>query len=280
MISRRAFLHSTAAASAAAVMPGALRTPSKRGKLDRIGLELYTVRDKMAANVETTLERVAAIGYREVEFAGYFGREPATLRETLDRLHLAAPACHVSLGDVENKWNGTASAAKTLGHRWVIVASVESKAFESVASLKALAARFNAAGRRANDAGLRYGYHNHDIELKPVQGSVPLDILLSETEPALVDFEMDIYWMTEGGGDPLAYFGKWPGRFHIVHAKDTAGPPAHEMRDVGAGTIDWKTIFAHRKQAGIEHVFVEHDSPPDAFASAAASYRYLKALEF
>jgi sugar phosphate isomerase/epimerase len=280
MVSRREFLHSAAVASAAGLMSEALHAPSGGGKLDRIGLELYTVRDRMAANVESTLERVAAIGYREVEFAGYFGREPARLRETLDRLRLAAPACHVDLAAVENTWNATATAARSLGHRWVVVASVDDRALESIASLKALAARFNAAGRRAHDSGLRYGYHNHSVELKPVRGSVPLDVLLSETEPGLVDFEMDIYWMTQGGGDALAYFAKYPGRFHLVHAKDTSGPPAHEMRDVGAGTIDWKNIFAHGKQAGIEHVFVEHDSPADAFASATASYQYLKALEY
>ncbi|HVT39664.1 MAG TPA: sugar phosphate isomerase/epimerase [Gemmatimonadaceae bacterium] len=280
MISRREFLHSAAAASAAAAMSRVLHAPSGGGKIERMGLELYTVRDQMAANVESTLERVAAIGYQEVEFAGYFGHAPARLRETLDRLRLAAPACHVDLADVEHKWNATANAARSLGHRWVVVASVDDKDLESVASLRALAARFNAAGRRAHDAGLRYGFHNHSSELKPVHGSVPLDVLLSETEPALVDFEMDLYWLTRGGGDALSYFAKYPGRFHLVHAKDTSGPPAHEMRDVGAGTIDWKAIFAHGKQAGIEHVFVEHDEPVDAYASAAASYRYLKSLEF
>ena len=280
MNSRREFLHSAAAVSAATVLPGALRALSGNESLDKIGLQLYTVREAMQANVEDTLTKVAAIGYREVEFAGYFGREPAKLRATLDRLRLAAPACHVDLADVEMRWESLATSARTIGHRWIVVASVEAAALTSIASLKSLAARYNTAGRRAHDAGLRYGYHNHSVELKPVRGNVPLDILLEETDPVLVDFEMDIYWMAQGGGDALGYFAKYPGRFRLVHAKDTSGPPRHEMRDVGTGTIDWKRIFAARKRAGIEHVFVEHEEPKAAFRSITASYRFLKALTF
>jgi sugar phosphate isomerase/epimerase len=279
MISRREFVQ-TAALAAATVVPRALRALPGAARLDRIGLQLYTVRSEMSKSVESTLERVAAIGYKEVEFAGYFNREPAKLRETLDKLGLASPSTHLGLGALENQWDATAASAKTLGHRWVVVASVERGALDSVASLKALAGRFNAVGRKARDAGLRYGYHNHNAEFKVVEGKVPLEVLLSETDPALVDFEMDVYWVTQGGGDPSALIAKYPGRFHLVHAKDSSGAPAHEMRDVGAGTIDWKKFFAQRKKAGIEHVFVEHDSPNDAFASVTASHKYLKALEF
>jgi sugar phosphate isomerase/epimerase len=280
MISRREFVHSAALAAAAASVPRALRAIPGAARLDRVGLQLYTVRSEMGRNVEATLARVAAIGYKEVEFAGYFNREPAALRGTLDKLGLAAPSTHLGLGALENQWNATAASAKTLGHRWVVVASVERGALDSVASLKALAGRFNAVGRKARDAGLRYGYHNHNAEFKVVEGAVPLEVLLSETDPALVDFEMDVYWVTQGGGDPLALVAKYPGRFHLVHAKDSSGAPAHEMRDVGAGTIDWKKFFAQRTKAGIEHVFVEHDEPKDPFASATASYKYLKSLDF
>lgn len=280
MVSRREFIGSAALAAAAASVPRPLRSLPAAARLDRVGLQLYTVRSEMAKGVESTLERVAAIGYKEVEFAGYFDREPAGLRATLDKLGLASPSTHVGLGELETQWDATAAAAKTLGHRWLVVASVERRALDSVASLKALAARFNAVGRKARDAGLRYGYHNHSAEFRMVEGAVPLEVLLSETDPALVDFEMDVYWVTQGGGDPLALIAQHPGRFHLVHAKDSGGPPAHEMRDVGAGTIDWKKFFAQRRKAGVEHVFVEHDEPIDPFASVAASYKYLTALEF
>ena len=280
MTSRREFLQSMAAASAAVNVAGSLRPRVPAAMLGRIGLELYTVRNEMQVNVEDTLDRVAAIGYRDVEFAGYFGREPAALRAKLDTLRLEAVASHVSLKDVETNWDSTASAAKTLGHKWLIVASLERGAFASVASLKAVAARLNEIGRRAAGAGLRFGYHNHSGEFTLVEGAVPFDVLLSETNSKLVDFEMDVYWITKGGADPLAYFAKYPGRFHLIHAKDSSGPPALEMRDVGAGTIDWKRVFAARAQAGIERVFVEHDNPKDAWASVRASYKYLRDLVF
>jgi sugar phosphate isomerase/epimerase len=286
MTSRRAFLEqaatAAAAAGAASAMPRMLRAlPARADRLDRIGLQLYTVRSEMAKSVEATLERVAAIGYREVEFAGYFDRAPEKVREALDKLGLTSPSTHVGLGALENQWEANAATAKALGHRWLTVASVgERGAFDTVASIKALAARFNAIGRKARDAGLRYGYHNHNTEFRLVEGAVPLEVLLSETDPSLVDFEMDVYWVTQGGGDPLALIAKFPGRFHLVHAKDSSGAPAHEMRDVGSGTIDWKKFFAQRRKAGVEHVFVEHDQPKEPFASIAASCAYLKALEF
>jgi sugar phosphate isomerase/epimerase len=284
MTSRRTFLETLGVATAAAALPRELlagvRTAAGTAKLGAVGLQLYTVRSLMTKDVEATLATVAGIGYREVEFAGYFNREPAALRATLDKLKLTSPSCHIGLDAVEAGFDATAAAAKTLGHKWVVVASVPGRFFQSVASLKELAQRFNAIGKRAKDAGLRYGYHNHNVEFKAVEGTIPLELLLSETDPALVDFEMDAYWVTQGGGDPLALINKFPGRFRLLHAKDASAAPESAMRDVGAGVIDWPTIFAARKKAGIEHVFVEHDQPADPVASITASYNFLHNLSF
>lgn len=280
MTSRRNFLQTLGVASAAAALPRDLLAAARFAKLDAVGLQLYTVRSLMSKDVEGTLATVAGVGYREVEFAGYFNREPAALRATLDGLKLQSPSCHVGLDAVEGGFDATAAAAKTLGHRWLVVASVPGRFFQSMASLKELAQRFNAAGKRAKDAGLRYGYHNHNVEFKAVEGAVPLEVLLSETDPALVDFEMDAYWVTQGGGDPHALIERFPGRFKLLHAKDASPAPESAMRDVGAGVIDWKRIFANRKKAGIEHVYVEHDQPGDAVASITASYQYLHNLSF
>jgi sugar phosphate isomerase/epimerase len=109
---------------------------------------------------------------------------------------------------------------------------------------------------------------------------VPYDVLLDRTDPELVGFELDLYWITKAGHDPLAYFDRYPGRFPAVHVKDSAGAPAHRMTEVGGGSIDFRRIFAKRKQAGIEHAFVEHDQPADALASIRASYDYLSKLTF
>lgn len=280
MTTRRDFLQTLGLATAASALPRDLFAASGGAKLNPIGLQLYTVRSQMSKDVDATLATVAGIGYREVEFAGYFNKEPVALRATLDRLKLKSPSCHLGLDAVEGGFDATAAAAKTMGHQWLVVASVPGKFFQSVASLKELAQRFNAIGKRAKDAGLRYGYHNHNVEFKPVEGSVPLEILLSETDPALVDFEMDVYWVTQGGGDPLVLINKFPGRFKLVHAKDASGPPDQKMRDVGSGVIDWKAIFAQRKKAGVEHVFVERDDAPDSVASIMASYDFLHKLSF
>ncbi len=290
---RRDFLTTAAAAAAVGLMPGAVRAAQVphsalsdrlRTRLGRVGLQLYTARSEMAKSVEATLEKVAAIGYRDVEFAGYFDRDPGALRAKLDSLALTAPSCHVGMPQVEAQWATTAAAAKALGHQWVIVASVPGKSLASIEGLKDLAKRFNEAGARCRDAGMRFAYHNHNAEFKPVgapTGSVmPLDVLLGETDPALVDFEMDLYWITNAGQDPLAYFKKYPGRFRLAHVKDSGGAPQHEMRDVGAGVINWTAIFRESKQAGFQHFIVEHDQPKDVFASITASYRYLSTLEF
>src|SRR3989475_4408761 len=140
--------------------------------------------------------------------------------------------------------------------------------------------RSNRAAAQAHDAGLQFAYHNHDFEFARTEGRLPYDVLIAETDPKLVQFEIDLYWMVKGGQDPLAYFARLPGRVPMVHVKDSAGPPAHRMVDVGAGKIDFKKIFAQRDQAGIRHFFVEHDQPADPFASIRASCDYLKRLEF
>jgi sugar phosphate isomerase/epimerase len=279
MTTRRNFVKATTAAVMASTLPRLLRAAAP-ARLDAVGIQLYTLRSEMTKDVEATLARVAAIGYRQVEFAGYFKREPAALRATLDSLKLTAPAAHVGLEALESDWDSAAAAAKTIGHRWLIVPSLGRAQLASVDAIKATAARLNALGRKAKDAGLRVGFHNHNAEFRVTDGVVPLDLLGAELDPALVDLEMDLYWTINAGADPLAYFKKFAGRIRLVHVKDSGGAPQHEMREVGAGVIDWKSLFAQRKLAGIEHFIVEHDQPKDAFASAAASYDYLSKLNF
>lgn len=249
-------------------------------KIKRIGLQLYTVRDLMEHDANATLATVAKIGYREVEFAGYFNHSPHELRETLESLGMTSPASHLDLHDLETNFDATAAAAKALGNTWLIVAWLEMKEYPKAADWKQLAARFTALGRRAHDVGLRFAYHNHDFGFALVDGIVPYDTLIAESDPTYVDFEMDLYWIIKAGGKPLEYFAKYPGRFPMVHVKDGMGAPTWKMTDVGSGTIDWKRVFAKKKQAGIQHYFVEHDDPTDPISSIRASYHYLSHLTF
>ncbi len=276
MASRRDVLYAMGTAAAAA-LPG-WPVASRADRLKKLGVQLYTVRDALKADFSGTLQKVAAIGYKEVEFAGYMGRTPAEVRASLKGAGLTAPAEHIDLEVLEKDWSATVEAAHTVGHKYLVVAWIDAARRSSIEEYKRIADIFNGLGRQANAAGLRFGYHNHAYEMAPLEGQVPYDVLLQHTDPELVCYEMDLYWTTDGGKDPLAYFAKYPGRFPLVHVKDRTA--TGQMVDVGQGTIDWTAIFAHRKQAGIKHEFVEHDEPGDPFASIAASYAYLRALRF
>ena len=277
MATRREVLRTIGAAAAAAALPG-WPVPGGADRLKKIGVQLYTVRDALKADFDGTLRKVAAIGYQEVEFAGYMGRTPAQVKASLKTAKLSAPSAHLDLDSLEKDWAPTVEAARTIGVEYLVVAWIDAARRASIEDYKRIAGTFNRLGKQAKSAGLRFGYHNHAFEMASMDGQVPYDVLLDNTDPELVCFEMDLYWTVDGGKNPLAYFAKYPGRFPLVHVKDRTAQG--QMVDVGAGVIDWAAIFAHRKQAGIKHEFVEHDEPADPFASIAASYAYLRALRF
>ena len=199
----------------------------------------------------------------------------------LGRHGLRAPASHVQLRAGLEGWEQTLEAAKLIGQTYVVVASVAPGERRTLDDWKRIAERFNRAGEAARKHGLRFGYHNHDFEFPLIDGQVPFDVLLAETDPRLVVIELDLYWITKGGKDPLDYFAKWPGRFPIVHVKDMDATPEKGFADVGKGIIDFRRIFARSRQAGIRHYFYEQDrTPGDPFESARVSYQYLRALTF
>jgi len=279
-MNRRAALGALGAGMLGLALPGFPR--ARRDRLASVGLQLYTVRRELARDFDGTLARVAEIGYREVEFAGYFGREPAAVKAAIDRAGLAAPAAHIPFESLREDWPRTLEAAATVGHHWVIVPWIPPEERRP----GPLAERFNRAGAAARAAGLRFAYHNQEYDFAPLVREPHYDLglpptlydwLASETD---IDLELDVYWVIKGGGDPLTYLERYPGRFPLVHVKDSAGAPSHRMVDVGSGTLDFRAILARRRQAGIRHCFAEHDEPADAFASIRASYDYLTKLEF
>jgi len=276
---RREFLGASSAIALGSFLPPACRT-SHAARLDRIGVQLYTVRDVLQRDFEGTLAKVAEIGYKEVEFAGYFNHSPADVRTMLDRHGLSAPSVHTG-SIAPDDWKASLDAAKVVGHQYIVVPWVPQEKRMTLDGWKRVAEEFNRAGETARAAGVQFAYHNHDFEFLPrMEGRIPFDVLLENTDPKLVQLEIDLYWITKGGQDPLTYFARWPGRVPLVHVKDSMGGPEHKMVDVGAGKIDWKRIFAKREQAGIKHFFVEHDQPPQPFEDIAASYKYLSQLEF
>ena len=282
MLARRDFLRTSSFALAAAVPwpgPGL----SWKDRIERIGVQLYTVRSELQRDFEGTLGRIAEIGYREVEFAGYFDHPPDQVKAILTRLGLAAPAGHMAYESLKDRdsWAAILDSANRIGHRYVVIAWTPREARQTLDDWKRVAESFNRAGQAAREAGLTFAYHNHEFEFIPVAGRIPFDLLLAETDPGLVKIEMDLYWITLAGFDPLDYFRRHPGRFPMVHVKDMKkGGERPVMVDVGRGDIPFGSIFARRQQAGIRHFFVEHDEPAAPVESVRASYTYLKALEF
>ncbi len=278
---RREFVGAAAAvtASAFAIPKSAFRS-SAATRISKIGLQLYTLRDKMKADVEDTLEKVAETGYKEVEFAGYFDKTPAQIRHILDAHGLVSPSAHVPYESIASGWSKVLDDAHVVGHKFITVAWIPQEVRPDLDGWKRVAEQFNHAGEAARNAGFQFCFHNHNYEFAAMNGTLPYDVLLAAADPKLVQMEMDLYWICSANQDPLPYFAKYPGRFPMVHVKDMGPAPEHKMMDVGKGIIDWKRIFAQSTQAGIQHYFVEHDEPTDAFADIKTSYDYLRNLEF
>lgn len=295
-MNRRTFIGTSIAASIAAARPS--WAADSTHKIDRVGLQLYTVRDAMKTDFEGTIGKVAATGYKEVEFAGYFDHSPKDVRALLDKNGLASPACHVGYDVVEKNWPETLEAAKIVGHSYIVCPWIDEKQRAEAGGWKRAADLFNKAGEASKKAGIQFGYHNHSFEFQPAEslgGKLPYDFFLAELDPKLVTMELDLCWISVAGKDPLAYFEKYPGRFPLVHVKDYVKDPNStssyagatgsvkfegRLADVGQGTIDWKRIFAQSGKAGIKHYFVENDDPKSAFDDIKISYDYLSKLRF
>lgn len=242
-----------------------------------IGIQLYTLRSLLERDFDGTLARVAEIGYREVEFAGYYNRTPEQVREVLRRTGLTAPSAHIPVPATDADWQRALDAATIIGHQWAVIPWIDPA--QRGTALPGLADRLNHLGAMTKAAGLRQAYHNHDFEFASNgSGGTWLDALLTHTDPQLVSFEMDVYWVTKAGADPLALMAKYPGRFPLLHLKDATPAPERRMADVGSGTIDWPAVLRAARTQGLEHAFVERDDASDPLASARASYTYLSAL--
>lgn len=246
--------------------------------IDRIGLQLYTVRRALATDIEGTMAAIAAAGVTELEFAGYYDKPAAWWNALMQRLGLTAPATHIGLPATDAQWAPHFERATAMGHKWVIVPSIPGS-YRNADGWKRLADRLNSGGVMAKAAGLRMGYHNHDYEFAALPGgSYGLETLLTGTDASLVDFELDIFWAVKAGKDPLALLTAHPTRFTCCHVKDAGPPPERAMLDVGAGTIDFRTILARGRQGALQHWFIEHDNPRDPVASVQASAAAMRAL--
>jgi len=279
-MNRRLFMNRLGLAVAGIGLDNAKALAAGR-KLSKIGMQLYTVRRELEKDFAGTLAKVAALGYREVEFAGYFGHKPAAVKTLLKRLKLDAPAAHVPLAELRGDLRPSIEAAHVIGHKYLLLAWMAPEERRTLDHYRRLADLCNQTGARLKHEGIRFAYHNHDFEFAPLEGRVPYDLLLERTDPSAVKLEMDLYWTVKGGAKPVEYFERHPGRFHLLHVKDMDSTPRRFFADTGKGVIDFKSIFARSRRAGVRHYFVENDEPAGSpFDSLRVSFDYLRQLEF
>ena len=289
MTTRRSFLKSTSLLSA-----GLFISPSAfKNKKHLIGLQLYTVRDAMGKDPSATLAKVAQIGYSSVEGATYtgskkfYGMSPSDFKKVLKQNGLIIPSAHYRLGEEKTKgeivsgtllhdWDKAVDDAAEVGIKYMVCAYLSDAERGDLNHYKYVADQLNIAGERCKKSGIQLCYHNHDFEFVKQGNIYPYDILMT-TDKDLVKMEIDLYWITKAGQDPIALFNQHPGRFPLWHVKDMDNTPAKDFTEVGKGIIDFKEIFKHKNKAGMKYFFVEQDKCPGSpFDSITKSIKYIK----
>jgi sugar phosphate isomerase/epimerase len=254
---------------------------ARAAKIRLIGLQLYTVREIFAADPVATLEKVARVGYREIEFGGgnYDTMDHAMQRKAMDRLQLRAPSLHVPLELMIKNFGAVAKMAGTLGGQTLVLPWL-GEDYRSEARFARLIPEVNRLAAQARDAGLGFAYHNHDFEFLTRPGGRSLyDRLLADTDPALVKFELDLYWAIHAGEDAGALIDRLGDRLYAFHVKDMKKD--RSMAAVGAGTIDFASLFRRPAAAHVEHFYVEDDEAPAPYIpDITTSFKTLRALRF
>jgi sugar phosphate isomerase/epimerase len=313
MTSRREFLKTSAAALAATTVSGSLFAELYK-KTSKVGIQLFTIPAMVAADFKGTLTKLAEIGYKEIEFFGpydfsaketidgwnqfaprlgitknaLYGYQPSAVRELLKELGLSTPSAHLDLLTLRTNLVPAAEGLSVLGTRYVVVPAISNPADRS--DFNKLADELSGFGAQLSKYGLTCVYHNHGYEHTPKDGKILMDTLLTQTDSKTVKFELDIFWMTAAGADPIDYLNKYPGRFKLMHLKDATEqirfsgdggttdqwlPLFGKMADPGAGVFDIPGIIAAAKKAGAEHFFLERDLTPNPETTLSSSFTYL-----
>lgn len=285
MNSRRAFLKQAGmAAAGAAILPSfAFAAPAKT-----VGLQLYSLRNELPGDVRGVIAKVATAGYKEVEPFGYslkdkfWGLEPKAFKNLLQDNGLTAPSAHYGMDKfmVEGKQDDLKAyieAANIIGSQYIIVPYLGDRDRKNLDDYKKIAARLSEAAVICKASGLKLAYHNHNFEFEKYGTTTGYDILLKETDPKAVQFELDLYWVIRSGNDPLTLFTANPGRFPMWHVKDMDKANHGLNTEVGSGAIDFKAIYKHAKLAGLKHLIVEQENfSIDPFVSIKQSADFIK----
>lgn len=287
---RRTFLQTVGALSAGAALGipraadarGAGTAAEGRGKLARVGLELYAVRKAMKADPERTLAAIRQAGYSDVELLWSFqnfGRTTQEVRTSLANEGLKAPSAHISPTMLTTDWQRSLDTAKRLGHDYLIVPDLPAASEATLDGWRRWADRFNTAGAAARKSGIWLAFHNEPNHMKPIDGQVPYDLFVSLLDPALVRLQFDCGNLTMGGGDAMAYLMRYRDRYWSFHIKDVVADHSADT-ELGKGTVNIGALLAMVPDLASKPCYVEQENPVDEMASARANAAWLKQLEF
>jgi sugar phosphate isomerase/epimerase len=245
---------------------------------DQISLQLYTVREETARDMPATLLRISEIGYPAVEFAGFGGLSAGDLRSILDDLGLRVSGAHVPYDSWETDPEAVITNMHTLdcAHAILPIAPPEQRGDES--AVASLAGSLNRWGELCRKEGVTFSYHNHDFEFAPLSGTTMWDFLVRETDPELVYFELDLYWVRYGGADPESLLYNLGDRIPLVHLKDMASGEQRSDLPVGEGTMPWNTLLEAAEVAGVHWYVAEQDNPRDALEDVRISLQFMREL--
>lgn len=278
IINRRAFIEKTAAISATTLLfPSCMSDDTNSPE---VGLQLYTVRDAMSNDPVRTLKKIASIGYSQIETANFengksYGFAGTEFKRVLDDMGLKLISGHFSPKVFENSFEEALAFMVAAEQQYAVFPWLSNEQRMTISQYKAHAETLNKCGELAKSAGVTVCYHNHAFEFETLEGLLPINVLLKETDPNLVKFELDLYWVKKAGFDPIRFFKENEGLVPLWHVKDMDDTPDQFFTEVGEGVIDFKSIFAAKEVSGMKHFFVEQDQSIDPLQSIEKSYKNL-----
>jgi len=261
---RREFLKAGSLAAAGAMVLPSLSFGAKPKY--SIGIQLYTLRDVIGADPKGVLKKIADAGYQTLEAYSYsdgniFGMNYVEFSKYANSLGLKITSGHYPLDLAKSdKWEKAVIDAKAIGQEFMVVPYIQAPERTTIDAYKSICQSLNKAGEICNKHGVRFGYHNHNFEFEKVDGQIPYDVMLAELDPKKVGMELDLFWVVNAGYDPTTYFAKYPGRFEQWHVKDMDKADKMKNDVIGAGSIDFKALFTHAKQAGLKRFYVEQET--------------------
>ena len=294
MSNRRNFIKTgTYIAAGSLILPAVSCAPKKKEAAEIIappppkmgvGLQVYSVRNQLMEDFEGTMKKVAEIGYQLVEGYGlggdglFLGKHTAAdYKKIVDDLGMKLVATHCGYFNTAEA-SVAIEAAKVAGIEYLVTPYIPDQIRTNIDGYKAIAENLNKVGELCNAAGIKYGYHNHSFEFEAMEGQIPMEVLIQETQPDLVTFEADLFWTRMGGYDAIELINKFPGRISMFHVKDAT--PEKGEATVGQGTIDFKAIFEAGKKYGLKYYFIEDEREEHVFENIKADFDYMNAQDF